>query len=94
MTARADVLVGTNGERFVGPVVEETADSVVFASELGGRLTLPRKQVRELRRTPASQFLFNYRGNFSEVNGTENAHNRRVNANDDLRLNLGVGVRF
>ena len=46
------------------------------------------------RRTPASQFLFNYRGNFSEVNGTENAHNRRVNANDDLRLNLGVGVRF
>jgi putative salt-induced outer membrane protein YdiY len=52
LTARADVLVGTNGERFVGKVVEETADSVVFASDLGGRLTIPRKQVLELQRTP------------------------------------------
>ena len=50
----ADVLVGTNGERFVGKVIEETADTVVFESELGGRLTLPRGRIRELQRSPAA----------------------------------------
>ena len=49
-SARADVLVATNGERFVGQVVAETADTVVFESELGGRLTLPRSRVREIQR--------------------------------------------
>ena len=34
--ARGDVLVATNGERFVGKVIDETADTVVFESELGG----------------------------------------------------------
>lgn len=48
--ARADVLVTTDGERFVGQVVAETADTVVFKSELGGRLTLPRARVREIQR--------------------------------------------
>jgi hypothetical protein len=49
--ARADVLLGKNGERFVGTVVEETADAVVFHSELGGRLTIPRARLREIQRT-------------------------------------------
>ena len=45
-----DVLVGTNGERFTGKVIEETADVVVFESELGGRFTVPRARVLELQR--------------------------------------------
>jgi putative salt-induced outer membrane protein YdiY len=52
-TAQADVLVGINGERFVGNIIQETADSVVFESELGGRITIPRSRVRELQRGPA-----------------------------------------
>ena len=35
----AIVLVGTNGERFVGTVIEQTTNQVVFDSELAGRLT-------------------------------------------------------
>jgi putative salt-induced outer membrane protein YdiY len=50
--ARADVLIGTNGERFSGKVVEETADAVVFESELAGRLTVPRARIREVQRVP------------------------------------------
>ena len=53
--ARGDVLVATNGERFVGKVIAETADTIVFESELGGRLKLPRAQVRELQRGPTGQ---------------------------------------
>ena len=52
LSARADVLIGTNGERFVGTVLKETPGAVVFDSELGGRLTIPRTQIRELQRTP------------------------------------------
>ena len=52
--ARADVLVGVNGERFVGKVIQETPETVVFESELGGRLTLSRAQVREIQRAPAA----------------------------------------
>jgi hypothetical protein len=52
LLARADVLVGTNGERFVGTVIEQTTNSVVFDSELGGRLTFPQSKIRELQRTP------------------------------------------
>jgi hypothetical protein len=44
----ADVLVGTNGERLVGKVIAESADAVVFESELGGRLTVPRAKIKEL----------------------------------------------
>ena len=50
--ARGDVLLGTNGERFIGKLIEETTNNVVFESELGGRLTFPRAQIRELQRTP------------------------------------------
>ncbi len=52
LPARGDVLTGTNDERFVGTVVEETTNSVVFDSELGGRLTFPRSKIRNLQRTP------------------------------------------
>jgi hypothetical protein len=52
LLARADVLTGTNGERFVGTVVKETSNHVVFDSELGGRLTFPRSKIRDLQRTP------------------------------------------
>ena len=51
LLARGDVLLCTNGERFVGKVIQETTNTVVFESELGGRLTFPRAQVRELQRT-------------------------------------------
>jgi hypothetical protein len=52
LVVRGDVLVGTNGERFVGTVIEETATNVVFESELGGRLTLDKAEIRELQRMP------------------------------------------
>jgi putative salt-induced outer membrane protein YdiY len=51
----SDVLIGINGERFVGRVVEETADAVVFDSELGGRLTIPRSRIQEIQRAAPSQ---------------------------------------
>jgi hypothetical protein len=50
-----DVLIGLNGERFVGKVVEEKGDSVVFDSETGGRLIVPRGRIREIQRTPVPQ---------------------------------------
>lgn len=51
LPARSDVLLGTNGDRITGKVVQETAESVVFDSELGGRLIVPRAQVRTIQRT-------------------------------------------
>jgi len=39
------------------------------------------------RRTPATQLLLNYLGNFSEVEGTQNANNHRINFSYDVRLN-------
>ena len=48
--ARADVLVGTNGDRFTGTVVEEDADRVIFDCEMGGRITIPRGRIREIQR--------------------------------------------
>ena len=50
--ARADELVGINGERFVGTVIEENATNIVFESELGGRLTFSRAKIREIQRMP------------------------------------------
>jgi putative salt-induced outer membrane protein YdiY len=49
--ALADVLVGINGERFVGKIIEESADKVVFESEISGRFTVPRNRIRELQKT-------------------------------------------
>ena len=49
--AQADILIGSNGERVVGKVREETQDAVIFRSEIGGRLTVPRASIRELQRT-------------------------------------------
>lgn len=54
-SARGDVLVGTNGERFVGTVIQETATNVVFESEVAGRLTIPQSKIRDLERTVAGQ---------------------------------------
>ncbi|HWH69440.1 MAG TPA: hypothetical protein VNT26_08630, partial [Candidatus Sulfotelmatobacter sp.] len=51
LPASADLLTGTNGERFVGKVVTESAGTVVFDSELAGRLTIPRSRILELQRT-------------------------------------------
>lgn len=51
-SGRADVLMATNGERFVGMVIEETSSNIVFESELGGRLTFPRAKILGLQRTP------------------------------------------
>ena len=53
--ARAELLVVTNGQRFVGTVVQVTKDSVVFESEPGGSLTFPRAQVREIQFTPPAE---------------------------------------
>ncbi len=53
--ACADVLLGTNGERFVGTVIEETTDTVVFESELSGRLTLPRVRILDLQRSSPAE---------------------------------------
>ena len=53
LPVHADVLTGTNGERFVGTVIEQTTNTVVFDSELAGRLTFPRSKIRELQRTPS-----------------------------------------
>lgn len=53
LPAQADVLIGTNGDRFTGKVVQETTDFVVFDSELGGKLTIPRSRIREIQRPPS-----------------------------------------
>jgi hypothetical protein len=52
LPGRADVLIGTNGERFTGKILSESTDTVVFESELGGKLTIPRIRIREIQRTP------------------------------------------
>lgn len=52
ITAHADVLIGVNGERLIGRVIEETADMVVFESEIGGVLKVPRRRIREIQKTP------------------------------------------
>jgi putative salt-induced outer membrane protein YdiY len=45
------------------------------------------------RRTPATQFLVDYLGNFSAVNGSQSANNHRVNLTYDIRLNGGWFLR-
>ena len=49
-SGHADSLVCTNGERFVGTILEETGTNVVFESELAGRLVFPRAKIRDLLR--------------------------------------------
>ena len=55
VTLQADVLITTNGERFVGTLVEERPDAVVFESESVGRLTLPRERIQEIQRAATTQ---------------------------------------
>jgi putative salt-induced outer membrane protein YdiY len=49
-----DVLISTNGERFVGKVAQETTNTVVFESETVGRLVIARDRIREIQRTTPS----------------------------------------
>jgi putative salt-induced outer membrane protein YdiY len=51
----ADVLVSTNGQRFVGKAIEETSDGVVFESQENGRFTFPRAQILELQLSPVEE---------------------------------------
>jgi len=53
VTGFADELIGKNGERFIGKVIEETSETVVFESETVGRQVIPRSRISELKRTPA-----------------------------------------
>jgi hypothetical protein len=46
----ADVLVSVNGERFVGKVVKEETDRVVFESDTAGLFIILRKNIRDLER--------------------------------------------
>src|SRR5262249_35904190 len=39
------------------------------------------------RRTPATQFLLDYLGSYSEFEGSQNANNHRVDISYDVRLN-------
>jgi hypothetical protein len=55
LLARGDVLVGANGEHFVGKVVRETATNVVFESEIAGRFTILQSKIRDLERTVFSE---------------------------------------
>ena len=45
------------------------------------------------RRTPATVIDLSYLGDFSEVNGTQNANNHRLNGNYDIRLKSHWFVR-
>ena len=47
-----DLLVGTNGEQFVGTVITETESNVVFESEMAGRLAFPLSKIRSVQRAP------------------------------------------
>ena len=48
---RADVLIGTNDERFVGKIISESAETVTFESDLAGRMIIHRDKIRELQRS-------------------------------------------
>src|SRR5258708_5364113 len=53
---RADVLIGVNGERFEGKVLKENLKTVVFQSDIAGKMTIPRDRIREIQRTPPAEF--------------------------------------
>jgi len=55
LAARADVLITTNGERFVGMILIETTNGVVFESGFGGRLTVVPAQIRKLERAASEE---------------------------------------
>ena len=45
---RADVLITKDGERFVGNIVEDRNDHVIFKSDTAGRFKIARNRIREL----------------------------------------------
>ncbi len=71
-SVRADVLIGSNGERFVGTIIQETATNVVFESEFAGRLTFPQAKIRDLERTSVGQLT-------NAVTTTGSATNASIN---------------
>ena len=71
LPAWSDVLVGTNGERFVGTVIEETTN-VVFQSEFGGRLVVPFSKIREIQRTSSIEQT-NQLASYNPHSSTNNA---------------------
>jgi len=73
LNSKADILVGTNGERFVGKVIEESSEKVVFESELGGRFTVARDRIRELQKTtPVPPETLSVSNNLATVNSSTN----------------------
>jgi putative salt-induced outer membrane protein YdiY len=53
--SRADVLVTKDGERFVGQILEEKKDQVIFKSDTAGRLKIARDRIREIHYGPAPE---------------------------------------
>ena len=80
---RSDVLIGSNGERFVGQVLEETKEAVIFRSEIGGRLTVPRASIRELQRTGSTEL--------TQTNQTPGTLNSPTSITNPAWMPPGVG---
>jgi putative salt-induced outer membrane protein YdiY len=47
--ALGDTITTTNGERFVGRIIQDSPDAVVFESAIAGRITIPRSAIREVQ---------------------------------------------
>jgi len=54
LSGKADTVIATNDERFVGVILEETTNTIIFQSDLAGKITLPRASIREIQRSPGS----------------------------------------
>jgi putative salt-induced outer membrane protein YdiY len=55
LAAMADVLISTNGERFVGTILVETTNTVIFESGFAGRLTFAPAQIRKLEQAAPAE---------------------------------------
>lgn len=49
--AHGDTLTTTNSEHFVGKIIEEKSDTIIFQSDFAGRLTIPRSSLIQIERT-------------------------------------------
>jgi hypothetical protein len=76
-------LIGVNGERFVGKIIDDSGETVVFESELGGRFHVPRSSIRELQKTPASP---------AAISNVSNAPTNVMTATNSSWLPPGVGT--
>src|SRR5262245_43189134 len=48
---RADTVILTNGERFVGRIIAEEPGKIIFESQTAGKLEVPRNQIDRLERS-------------------------------------------